>query len=213
MIVPAILAYNKQAFQKYLRHLEKHTKYIQIDIADGKFVASKTWHNVRQIKKMLPKDIKIEIHLMVKNPEKFAKKWKKIPQLQTIIFHSDAVKNITKTVRKLKKYKKNIIVAINPEVHIKTLFPVLLQIDGVQFMTVFPGKQGQTFLQPVIEKIENFHEKFPEVPLSADGGINEKNIQSLKKAGIEKFCIGSGILHGDVKKNYLKIEKALKNRK
>lgn len=208
MIVPAILAMNEHAFKKQLDAISPYTNYMQIDIADGKFVESKTWHKVRKIKKMLPENMEFELHMMVKNPEREIKKWKKIPQLKKIIFHASAVKDVKKTVKKLSKTGKDIVIALNPEIRAKTIVWALPHISGVQFMTVYPGKQGQPFLTPVIQKIALFHEKNPKTPISADGGINEKNIKDLKKAGVTQFCIGSALMHGDIHKNIEKMQKA-----
>jgi len=208
-IVPAILAYTKEDFERQLNKALSVSSYIQIDIADGKFTESKTWNHPKEILKMVPDNIALEIHLMMKAPIKHLRPWVKSEKVKRIIFHYSSCLLHKKFIKICKKNEKEVFLALNPETRISKVEPLLEHIDGVQFMTVHPGKQGSPFLHGVMQKIEFFEEKYPRVYISADGGINEKNIHKLKEIGVRQFGIGSALMKGNTEKNFQKLEKAL----
>jgi ribulose-phosphate 3-epimerase len=208
-IVPAILAKTEQEFIEQLKKALLVSTYIQIDIADGKFVENSTWNKPKNIKKLLPPGTTFELHLMVDKPYKYAKKWKNIEGLERIIFHINSTSNIKKTYKKLSKFKKKISVALNPEIRASKIKPIIDNIQGIQFMTVHPGRQGNPFLFAIIDKIQNFHDNYPDIPMSADGGINQTNIQALQKAGITQFNIGSALQKGNITKNFNTLKNTL----
>ena len=57
---------------KIVRELDKtNCDFIHVDIMDGKFVENKTW-TYSEIKKIVSySNKKLDVHLMVKNPEKY----------------------------------------------------------------------------------------------------------------------------------------------
>ena len=55
-IIPTIISKNQKEFDEYFNRIKKHTKWIQIDIMDGKFVKNKSnWFNLK-LKKFIPQD-------------------------------------------------------------------------------------------------------------------------------------------------------------
>ena len=66
-------------------------------------------------------------------------------------------------------------------------------LDGILFMTVYPGQNGAPFQPKVIPKIKSFHQKYPDIPIAVDGGVNEKTLPQLLKSGVSRFAVGSAI--------------------
>ena len=58
-------------------------------------------------------------------------------------------------------------------------------------MGVIPGSQGQKFIANTLKKIKVLKNKklFTEV----DGGVNEKNLSAIIKAGADTVCPGSSV--------------------
>ena len=65
-------------------------------------------------------------------------------------------------------------------------------------MTVEPGKGGQTLLKDMVDKISKIkkyvEEKNLDIDIEADGGINLKTANDVKKAGANILVSGTAIL-------------------
>lgn len=192
IIIPAILPYSAEEYYGCLNAIDHAVDCIHLDIADGRFVADKTWSDADAIQDATA--IEIELHLMVKDAFQGVKIWAEIPQVRLANVHAESV-NLERAVKQLRNWKKNIRIALNPETPVNSIVPFLNQINGVLFMTVHPGKQGQPFQDTVIEKIAGFHAKYPDCPIAVDGHVDETTIPKLLAAGATSFCVGSAIFH------------------
>lgn len=191
MIVPSILVYSKQEFLDQIETATKTTDFVQIDIADGKFVNNTTWHDPQVIAKHCSMDF--ELHMMVEDPLTEIANWAELERLKRIIFHYESVDDIEVAVRIMSSYSRYLTVCLNLETPPMVLEPVIDQIDMVQFMCIVPGKQGQPFVAKVLDKIEHFKELYPDVPIAADGHVGPDTIPDLKSAGVTQFCVGSAL--------------------
>jgi ribulose-phosphate 3-epimerase len=65
----------------------------------------------------------------------------------------------------------------------------------VLLMSVNPGFGGQSFIDSVIPKAAKLNEMRnrinPKCLIEVDGGVNDKNIQSLKDVGVDVVVAGS----------------------
>src|SRR5689334_19421393 len=88
-------------------------------------------------------------------------------------------------------------IAVNPDVPLAKVEPLLPHLDMILMMTVFPGFAGQAFIAGVLPKITETQKliaarKLP-VLIEADGGIKADNIGIVVKAGAEVIVSGSGV--------------------
>ena len=60
-------------------------------------------------------------------------------------------------------------------------------------MAVNPGFDGGHFVESVVEKIRNFHDNYPDMPIVVDGSVNPDTIPKLIAAGASEFVVGSYI--------------------
>ena len=74
----------------------------------------------------------------------------------------------------------------------KKIIPHLSKIDYVVLMTVQPGFGGQSFREPVLNKMKSIRERF-EGPVQVDGGIGPGTIQTALEAGVDWFVAGSAV--------------------
>ena len=175
--------------------------YLHVDIMDGKFVLNKTYTIGDVIKFSSYTSKMMDIHLMVKNPDKYIDELCML-NVNDIIFHYEAVKNQMDVINHIKNNGVKAGVAINPETSPKVLFDLLPFIDIVLVMTVEPGKSGQKFMESVLYKIDvlkkEIDEKGYKTLISVDGGVNETNIDLLKEKKVDILVSSSYLLSGDV---------------
>ena len=70
VVIPAILENNFQEIEKKVKAVEGMVEWVQIDFADGTLVPNSTFFSLGEFKK-LKTTIKLEAHLMVKDPIKY----------------------------------------------------------------------------------------------------------------------------------------------
>lgn len=171
-------------------------------ISSAKDVARLVRHAVAGRDESRWKNIGFEAHLMTLRPHNHYKRWIE-GGASVVIFHIESFFNIKWKLREfavnnlsnlIKKAGAEPVIALNPETKIDLIEPYLMKnIFRVHFLSVNPGFQGNHFIPEVIDKVRNLKNQFPDVKISIDGGINEKTILEVKKAGAEIFGIGSGI--------------------
>ncbi len=193
-----------------VKNLDKtDADYIHLDIMDGKFVENKTW-TYGEVKKIISySNKKLDVHLMVKNPEKFIEDYAML-NTESLAFHYEAVKDVKKMIELVKNYGLKVGIAINPDTKEDVIFEYLGDIDYVLVMSVYPGKSGQTFIEDSVEKIRNIKSEIEKNNLSTlisvDGGINEETANSCKEAGVD-ILVSASYLHNNLEENI----KTLKN--
>jgi pentose-5-phosphate-3-epimerase len=55
------------------------------------------------------------------------------------------------------------------------------------------GMQGEEFNEEVLENIKILKEKFSEIIISVDGGVNLTSGEKLKEVGVDRLVSGSAI--------------------
>src|SRR5258708_21561581 len=89
-------------------------------------------------------------------------------------------------------------VAINTSTNIEEIFPLVEFVDFVQVMGIeHIGFQGEEFDDRCLDNIKMLKEKFPDITISVDGGVNLENGARLMKAGADRLVAGSAIFNTD----------------
>jgi len=190
-VIPAILVKNKKEFKEKIKLISKYSDIFQIDVMDGKFVPNITWADTDIIEHMhLP--LLYEAHLMIEDPYIIIEDWVRAGAFR-IIFHIESTKKALDCIKKIKKYKKEAGVAINPNTSIIKIKDLLLKLDYVLVMGVTPGFSGQKFQPQVLAKIKKIKKLAPNIVIAVDGGVNLKNAKEIKKAGADIISVASTI--------------------
>ncbi|HOZ16606.1 MAG TPA: ribulose-phosphate 3-epimerase [Candidatus Portnoybacteria bacterium] len=196
-IIPTILVKTFEEVKERIRLVENYVDWVQLDIMDGVFVENLTWNNPEDLKDFKTK-VKLEAHLMVKNPEKIIDSWLEV--VDRIIVHYESSEKIQEIINKVHKNGKQIGVALNPETSIEVAKPFLNDLDLILLMSVQPGKGGQEFELEILEKIRNLRNIWPGGNIEVDGGVSDKNIKEIFNAGANLFCVGTYVYQsGDIK--------------
>lgn len=184
-VIPAILTADPANLQKKLQMLKEHTKWVHIDIMDGKFVPN-TSINLFQLGETA-QQFNLEIHLMVQNPEKYFEDCAAI-HAKRVIYHWEANPNFSDD----HPFQKGI--ALNPETEIPSFET---EPGSILLMSVHPGFQGQEFVSSALEKAKQVREKFPEMLVGMDGALDQENIKQAFEAGINYAVVGSNIIKAE----------------
>ena len=121
-----------------------------------------------------------------------------------IIFHIEAMKNLEdfkNFLEAIDVYIRDgleIGIAINPNTSIEKLFSIANDIDFVQFMGNDKiGYQGISLDEKVYQNIKTLKEKYPDMLISVDIGVNKDTAPLLVEAGANKLVVGSAIFNTD----------------
>jgi len=197
ILAPSILSADFLNLDKQIKILiENKIELLHCDIMDGHFVPNLTFGPliVDVFKKNC--NIPLDVHLMVKEPEKFIRMFLPInPEYLTIHYEAEVHLN-----RQLNFIKENGIkagVSINPATPIEQLSEVLEIADLVLIMSVNPGFGGQKFIQNCLRKIVKLNEIRSKYNLNflieVDGGLNRNTIGDVSVAGCDIFVAGSSL--------------------
>ncbi|MEA4910726.1 hypothetical protein SDC9_07780 [bioreactor metagenome] len=216
-IVPAILEKDFEEIKNKLEFLasieDKYRidfKAVQIDLCDGKFVENKTWlpnsFNKEEIKILnsFRKYFNIGYHLMCEDQMKFFLELESF-QPKSLVIHLEEIlfsKDLEKILNKAKKDFIKIFVTAkinfldkNREEVLSILYKyedVDLQIMGIDKI----GSQGQEFSEKALELIRFFRKglNYKDLSIQVDGSMNKDTISLAKKAGADKFVVGSYLM-------------------
>lgn len=215
-ITPAILVSTYSELKKQLKKSESITKIVQLDIMDGVFVDNKSFdynedRDLASFFNNLDTKLEYELHLMVEHPLEAIDKWINVKNIYRVVTHIESKDNITETISKIKGNCWQAGLAMNPDTDIQKIKPYLEHIKIIQFMTVVPGKQGNSFKEDVKKKIQEISKLETKPLISVDGGINKDNIQSVKSWGVDIFNVGSALMGAeDIEKEYNNLSKLIR---
>lgn len=170
---------------------------LQIDVVDGVFVPTVSWpyNPVGEPVAIKPHTDRytLEIDLMVADPVSAAHAWVKAGA-DMLVFHVESL-----TLDALKYFRDtttaSVGVAFHGDTPLDMFLPYVHEADYIQVMGVETiGAQGQVFDTKTIEKVTTLRQQFPNYSITVDGGVNGTTIQSLKKAGADRFIAGSAIV-------------------
>lgn len=163
--------------------------YIHIDVMDNTFTNNVAYsiEEINEINKISNK--KLDIHLMVNDPIKYINSFNNM-NIEYIIFHVEIDKDINNLINTVHGMGYKCGLAINPNTNINTLEQYINNIDLILVMSVMPGYGGQLFINSIYNKLESLRNKYKNITISVDGGINQDNIYKLNSL-VDMVVIGS----------------------
>ncbi|MCG3675346.1 ribulose-phosphate 3-epimerase [Aliarcobacter butzleri] len=183
---------------------------VHVDVMDGHFVPNMTIGPVvvEPVAKVASKPL--DIHLMVENNTFFVDLFAPCKPLY-ISFHIESEKHPHRLIQKIRSYGIKPAIVLNPHSRPQEIEYLLEDLDMVLLMSVNPGFGGQKFIPSVVEKAKELKElinkRNPNCLIEVDGGVNDKNIEILKNAGVDIVVAGSYVFGSD---DYEKAIKSLK---
>lgn len=182
---------------------------VQIDFTDGVFVRGRTL----RVKELPPLDSQYnwEAHLMVESPQDFFDYHE--AGFSKIIVHYEAYGSETallQAVQAITAVKCVPAVAVNPETPILVLRNLIGVVSHFTLMSVYPGRQGNAFINSIYERVKQVRALSPSVVVEVDGGINLNNATLLVDAGAQELAVGSALFGGgDPADNFARLQRAI----
>ncbi|MCH8049267.1 RpiB/LacA/LacB family sugar-phosphate isomerase [Patescibacteria group bacterium] len=196
-VVPAVLAYSEDEFKEKLGNVEvlKLAPLFQIDILDGSMFDQSCYADPIVVAS-LKHTPQIELHLMIQNPVSVIEHWNThLPRfLERAIIHAEIDQPLIPVIESIKDLYLEAGLAINPDTSLDSIERLIPTLDLLLIMGVYPGKSGQSFLgDPILEKIRDARERFPQLKIAIDGGVTVENAPEMIEAGVNQLCVGSVI--------------------
>ncbi len=193
-IYPSLLAANALELGEQIKHLENAgIQTLHLDVMDNHYVPNLSFgpHIAKQIKNAFPK-MKLDVHLMVTPVDALIEAFAKAG-VHSISIHPDATYHLDRSLNLIRSYGCRAGIALNPATPIETITWCEHLLDFALIMTVNPGFGGQKMIPAVIPKIKQLAQKYPHLEIAVDGGVDATQIQTLQKAGAQRFIVGSAL--------------------
>ncbi len=196
LIAPSLLACN---FAKLGEDVERVTKagadLLHMDFMDGHFVPNLSFgFPITQAVTQTFPDLKLDVHLMVTNPDEYLEKLAELGAYQVSV-HWETCPNLHRTLQRIRGLGMKAGVAYNPHTPIQGVEYLLEHLDNILIMTVNPGFGGQSFLTEMLPKIRQARSTAESLgaslTVSVDGGINGKTGPACVSAGADLLVAGS----------------------
>jgi ribulose-phosphate 3-epimerase len=196
-IAPSILSADFSRLGDEVRAVERSgADVIHVDVMDGHFVPNITIGPlvVQGLKRLT--SLPLDVHLMIENPERYIEAFAQAGS-DWITFHAEVCPHPKRMIRKIRQLNVRPGIVLKPATPLKTLFPVLEDLDLVLIMSVNPGFGGQSFIPSTLKKIARLKKlidqnQYP-LEIEVDGGVKIENIREVSRAGGDVFVVGTGI--------------------
>jgi len=196
-IAPSILSADFSRLGDEVRAVEKAgADVIHVDVMDGHFVPNITVGPlvVQGLKKLT--SLPLDVHLMIEKPERYIEVFAQAGS-DWITIHAEVCPHLKRMIKKIRQLNVRPGIVLKPATSLKTLYPILDDIDLVLIMSVNPGFGGQFFIPSALKKIEKLRKivdqnSYP-LEIEVDGGVKIENIREVSKAGGDIFVVGTGI--------------------
>ncbi|MCX6731503.1 MAG: hypothetical protein NTX55_00750 [Candidatus Parcubacteria bacterium] len=213
LIIPSINVDSFEEVKRKIKLIEPYVEWVHLDIADGTFTKTTTWHNPADLLS-LETPLNIEVHLMIKNVEERLDNWLIAP-VKRIFFHLSAVSNPGFIIDRCREAGIEVGIAISPDESWTKAAHYKGKVDAFQILGVHAGPAGQKATEETFEIIKEMRKFCPasqqgggKCIIEVDGGMNEETAKRAKEAGADIIVAASTIFNGDIKKNIEKLKHA-----
>ena len=169
-------------------------KIVHIDVADGGFTDGyATWRSPADLVALCADpSIRIEVHLMVNEPERIIEQWLNAGA-QRVIVHVEATDVIPALVGTCAGLNKELMLSLRPDTPVSRVLPYLASVLGCQLLAVKPGLSGQLFDRGTLDKIRAIKAASPRTFVEVDGGVNLEVARLVATAGADSAVVASAI--------------------
>ena len=192
-IIPSILAKTPEEFEILLKAVEPHVDRVHLDIGDGEFVLTKTISGYEELIKIKTK-VSFDVHLMVSRLEDQMYFWYKT-KADRFLIHAETGHEHKSLMKQIHLNGRKVGLVLNPETQTDKIVELIDDIDFIQFMTVHPGGYGGDFVESVVDKILDFHGRYPGVQIMVDGAIHSETARRVIAVGASILVVGTHVLN------------------
>jgi ribulose-phosphate 3-epimerase len=209
-IIPAIIPKTYQLLREEMETVSKLVDRVQVDIMDGQFAPEATWpysggreqvrfDEIVAQERGFPhwRDLQFEIDLMTQNPEDVIDDWIK-SGASAIIVHSDSTDRFSEISKRLRNHGVEVGMAVVPSNRNTVVKKHRKEIDFLQVMGNDKiGYHGVKLDPLVYDKLEDLRDRFADLPIGVDIGVDFDTAPELVKAGATRLVSGSAIFEAE----------------
>ncbi|MBP3222750.1 MAG: ribulose-phosphate 3-epimerase [Actinomycetaceae bacterium] len=177
-----------------------NAQWVHVDVMDNHFVPNLALGMPIVESVVRTSTLPVDAHLMIENPDQWAPQYAEAG-CTSVTFHIEAAKAPFRLTKELKKTGTKVGVALRPTTPFEAVKHLITSIDMILIMTVEPGFGGQSFIEPMVEKIRQLRSYVSQhdlpVSLQVDGGINQSTIVLAAEAGADNFVAGSAVFKAE----------------
>lgn len=174
-----------------MEHVAAFASRVHIDLADGKLAPARLI-DIDEV--WWPGGVRADLHVMYQRPFEHTKLLFDLrPQL--IVVHAEAEGDFVGFAEAAHERGIEVGVALLPQTSPELIRPALKWIDHVLIFSGNLGHFGGQADLRLIVKARHVRELKPQLELSWDGGINDRNARALAMSGINVLNIGGFIQH------------------
>ena len=200
--MPTITTDDPHEYREQMELITAYAEGVHVDFADGEFAPSKLlpiangWRSDQLI---------THVHIMYKDPLKELRNIIKL-SADLVILHAES-ENLTECLETLQENGNRTGVAILPETSVDVLAQISSLFDHVLVFGGHIGYQGGKEDLALLDKVKAIKQKYPDVEISWDGGVNGDNTRQISEAGVDILNVGGYLKKSkNAKKTYEELQ-------
>lgn len=195
-ITPSILNADFSRLDEEIQKIASVSDLLHLDVMDNVFVPNFTFDFETASKIISSSPLAVDAHLMVADVDEIAVQYAEIG-CSSVTVHAEATKNISQTLRNIRKAGSRSSLGIKPNTDIDQYRSITDDVDMFLIMTVEPGFGGQKFMLNMMDKVRRTKQIIGDRPiwLQVDGGVSMDTIAIALEAGADTFVVGSAVFN------------------
>lgn len=190
IVCPTVTAFDTHQYRAQMELLEPFAKRIHIDLMDGIFAptVSPPLETV-----WWPDHILADIHVMYQTPGPYTDQLIKLkPHLVVIQYEAEADHKDFAARLQAAGIKAGL--GLLQDTTVDEAAPLLEHFDHVMIFSGNLGHHGSTADLGLLDKVHAVRERYPNIEIAWDGGIDDQNARQLVEGGVEVLNTG-GFIH------------------
>jgi ribulose-phosphate 3-epimerase len=189
IICPTITAYDTHEYRAQMERVEPFAKRVHIDLMDGEFAPTVS-PDLEQV--WWAPELIADIHLMYQRPMDYLDQLIKLrPNL--VVIHTEADVDHQDFASKLHEHDVKVGLAILHDTPVEDAYQAMPSFDHVLVFSGQLGHHGGQADLGLLDKVRKVRERYPDIEISWDGGINDQNIAQLIEASVTVLNVGGFI--------------------
>lgn len=194
-IAPSLLAADFTALARDVARIHNADR-LHLDIMDGVFVPNISMGPMvlRALRGMT--SLIFDVHLMLCHPLRYVEIFRKAGA-DCITFHTECDDESEALVEAILATGAKAGVALKPATGVEAIGKWGEKLSMVTIMTVEPGFGGQKLMEEPLAKIREIKERFPQVHVQVDGGVNPETLALCARAGADGVVAGTAVFRAE----------------